>query len=180
MKNWKNSSKTWVICEMWPGITRFARVCLRFDDYHQNYDVERWERVLSRYEERGLKGVVGVVPEDGGDRLDGDVVDFLRGLRDSGWELAQHGYTHEDIGEGRGGLLYDDRSEFCGVPREEQRRRVGAGRDILQSHGIEPVTFIPPWHEYDRNTVRVLGEEGFHCLNEGRLPRTSTTSGISM
>jgi hypothetical protein len=42
------------------------------------------------------------------------------------------------------------------------------------------VTFIPPWHEYDRNTVRVLGEEGFHCLNEGRLPVPRTVDGVTM
>jgi peptidoglycan/xylan/chitin deacetylase (PgdA/CDA1 family) len=165
---------------MWPGITRISLVCLRFDDYHQDVDNETWVDVLSRYDDHGLRGVIGVIPKYQDELLSGDVVPFLHELRENGWELAQHGYTHEDIGEGRGGYLYDERSEFCGVPLAEQRRRIGAGRDILESHGIEPTTFIPPWHEYDRNTARALAEHGFDCINEGRCPVPRTVEGVTL
>lgn len=165
---------------MWPGVTRFSLVCLRFDDYHQNVDNETWVDVLRRYDERGLRGVVGVVPKYDGVELSADVVGLLHELREGGWELAQHGYKHENVGEGRGGLLYDDRSEFAGLDREEQERRVGSGLDILQSHGLEPTTFIPPWHEYDRTTVRVLADTGFDCLNEGRWPLPRTIEGVTL
>ena len=50
----------------------------------------------------------------------------------------------------------------------------------LESHGIEPTTFIPPWHEYDRTTVRVLAENGFDCINEGRWPIPRTVEGITL
>lgn len=163
-----------------PGITRFSLVCLRFDDYHQEIDHERWIDVLSRYDDRGLRGVIGVIPKYKGDPLDADAVDFLHDLRDNGWELAQHGYTHDNIGEGRGGHLYDDRSEFRGVPLDEQRHRIGSGYDILKSHGIEPTTFIPPWHEYDQNTVRGLTDVGFNCINEGRWPIPRTIGKITL
>lgn len=165
---------------MWPGVTRFSLVCLRFDDYHQNVDNETWVDVLRRYDGRELRGVVGVVPKYDGVELSADVVGLLHELREGGWELAQHGYKHENIGEGRGGLLYDDRSEFAGLDQEEQERRVGAGLDILQSHGLEPTTFIPPWHEYDRTTVRVLADTGFDCLNEGRWPLPRTIEGVTL
>lgn len=165
---------------IWPGITRFSIICLRFDDYHQNIDHERWVNVLSRYDDRGLRGVIGVIPKYHGEPISEEVVGFLHDLRDNGWELAQHGFTHEDIGEGRGGRLYDDRSEFCGVPLDEQRRRIEAGRDILQSRGIEPTTFIPPWHEYDRNTAHALVDLGFNCINEGRWPIPRTVDGITL
>jgi len=165
---------------MWPGITRASLVCLRFDDYHQSIDHETWVDVLSGFDERGLRGVVGVVPKFEGEPLDADVVGFLRELQDSGWELAQHGYTHEDVGEGRGGPLYLERSEFAGLDEGEQNRRVGAGRDILADRGIEPTTFIPPWHEYDRTTLRVLADNGFDCLNEGRWPVPRTVEGVTL
>jgi len=164
----------------WPGITRASLVCLRFDDYHQDVDHGTWVDVLSQYDDRGLRGVVGVVPNYEGERLSGDVVEFLHELRESGWELAQHGYTHEDIGEGRGGPLYLDRSEFAGLDESEQDRRVGAGRDVLASHGIEPTTFIPPWHEYDLTTLRVLDDYGFDCCNEGRWPLPHTREGVTL
>jgi hypothetical protein len=127
-----------------------------------------------------MRGVVGVIPEYEGNRLSASVVEFLHDLRENGWELAQHGYTHENVGEGRGGLLYDTRSEFAGLDYAEQERRIGAGRDILESHGISPTTFIPPWHEYDRTTVRALGAEGFNCLNEGRWPVPRTIDGVTL
>lgn len=165
---------------MWPGVTRFSLVCLRFDDYHQDVDNETWVEVLSQYDDAGLRGVIGVVPKYEGERLSADVVGFLDDLRESGWELAQHGYTHENVGEGRGGLLYQEQSEFAGLEYEEQRRRIGAGRDILESHGIEPTTFIPPWHEYDRTTARALDEAGFDCINEGRWPIPRTIEGVTL
>ncbi len=165
---------------MWPGVTRFSLVCLRFDDYHQDIDPETWIETLSRYDDRGLRGVVGAIPRYQGERLEGDAVEFLHDLSDNGWELAQHGYEHADVGTGRGGQLYDERSEFAGLNYAEQDRRIGAGRDVLESHGFEPTTFIPPWHEYDRTTVRALADNGFDCLNEGRWPVPRTVDGVTL
>lgn len=164
----------------WPGITGASLVCLRFDDYHQSIDPDTWRTVLGEYDDHGLRGVVGVIPEYWGERLDADAVEFVRDLRERGWELGQHGYTHEDVGEGRGGWLYDDRSEFAGLPLEEQERRIGAGRDVLESHDIHPTTFIPPWHEYDRNTVRAVAAHGFDCINEGRWPVPRTVESVTL
>lgn len=165
---------------MWPGVTPLSLVCLRFDDYHQDIDNETWVNVLSRYDKRGLRGVVAVCPKYEGEQLSADVVEFLHNLRENGWELAQHGYEHRDVGEGRGGSLYDERSEFAGLDYNEQARRIGAGRDILESHGINPTTFIPPWHEYDRTTARALADNGFDCINEGRWPVPRTIEGITL
>lgn len=163
-----------------PGITRFSLVCIRFDDYHQSVDHDTWIDVLSRYDDRGLRGLVAVPPKFEGERLSADVVPFLHDLRRNGWEIAQHGYRHEDVGEGRGGPLYDERSEFAGCDYEEQERRIGAGRDILEAHGFDPTTFVPPWHEYDRTTVRALAANGFDCLNEGRWPVPRTVAGVTL
>jgi len=164
----------------WPGITRVSLACLRFDDYHQSIEHGQWVDVLERHRNRGLRGLVAVVPAYHGERLSADVVEFLHDLREDGWELAQHGYRHEDVGEGRGGVLYDERSEFAGLSYEEQERRIGAGRDVLESHGIKPTTFVPPWHEYDRTTLRALVEHGFECVNEGRWPIPRTVEQITL
>lgn len=174
---------------MWPGVTPFSLVCLRFDDYHQAIDHQTWVDVLDAYDDRGLRGLVAVVPEYEGERLSAEVVPLLHELESNGWEIAQHGYRHEDVGEGRasqgtlgrlGRELYDERSEFAGVPYDEQARRIGAGRDVLEDHGLAPTTFVPPWHEYDRDTVRALAEHGFTALNEGRWPLPRTVEGVTL
>jgi len=165
---------------MWPGITRFSLVCLRFDDYHQDCHLERWQETLGAYADRGLRGLVAVPPKFEGEPLSPDAAAFLRDLRDDGWEVAQHSYTHEPVGEGRGGLLYQERSEFGGLDRPEQERRIAAGRDVLREHDLAATTFVPPWHEYDRTTVRVLGDLGFTCLNEGRWPLPRTVDGVTL
>lgn len=164
----------------WPGITRFARVCVRFDDYHQSIDHHQWIKVLSEYEQAGLRGVIGVIPNYKGKRLSEDVASSLEEFQERGWEIAQHGFKHENIGEGRGGILYDNRSEFAGVDLKEQKRRIARGKSILQSHGFSPKTFIPPWHEYDKNTVLALAGESFTTLNEGRFPFPRVINGITL
>jgi len=174
---------------MWPGVTPLSLVCLRFDDYHQDVDHDTWIEVLTEYDQRGLRGLVAVPPKYEGEPLSADVVPFLLELEERGWELAQHGYTHEDIGESRasqgtlgplGRELYLDRSEFAGLPYEEQHRRIAAGQEILEGHGIEPTTFVPPWHEYGRNTIRALADHGFTCLNEGRWPIPRMVDGVTL
>jgi peptidoglycan/xylan/chitin deacetylase (PgdA/CDA1 family) len=174
---------------MWPGVTPLSLVCLRFDDYHQDVDHKAWVEVLSEYDDRGLRGVVAVVPEYEGEQLSADVVPFLKRLEANGWEVAQHGYRHENVGRGRasqgllgplGRELYDERSEFAGLSYEEQERRIGAGKDVLEAHDLTPTTFIPPWHEYDRDTARALSEHGFTALNEGRWPIPRTVEGVTL
>lgn len=165
---------------MWPGITRLSLVCLRFDDYHQAVKHDVWQESLTAYMERGLVGVVAVPPKLEGEPLSADAADFLGDLERAGWEIAQHGYTHENVGDGRGGILYDERSEVRGLPHAEQERRIGAGRDLLREHGFDPTTFVPPWHEYDRTTVNVLSDLGFTCLNEGRWPIPRTINGVTL
>jgi peptidoglycan/xylan/chitin deacetylase (PgdA/CDA1 family) len=158
-----------------PGITPICRaVCLRFDDYHQANDIETWKETLSAYNDRGLRGVVAVCPQVGDDPLDPGHVPFLQTLVEDGWELAQHGYTHEDVSP------KPSQSEFRGLPFDEQRRRIASGCDLLVERGIHPSTFVPPWHTYDEMTIRALADCGFDCLNEGRVPWVREKQGITL
>jgi len=171
----RRAVKSPAVRRLMPGITPLCRrVCLRFDDYHQANDPGAWKRTLARYSEQGLRGVVAVCPTFEGEPLAAEEAGFLELLRADGWEIAQHGYTHEDIADA------GYRSEFRGVDPEEQRRRVGAGKDLLEERGFSPRTFIPPWHQFDGATLRALRDHGFDCLNEGRWPLPRRKHGVTL
>lgn len=76
-------------------------------------------------------------------------------------EYGQHGYSHENLGNGR------VKFEFLGMGYEQQKDCIGKGRAIMESmlgKGFTPV-FTPPYHKYDTNTLRVLKDLKFKVLS---------------
>ena len=158
-----------------PGITPLCRfICLRFDDYHPANDLTTWKRTLSAYDDRDLRGLIAVCPNFGNQPLRKQDVKFLHRLRSNGWEIAQHGYTHDNLAGG------DRPSEFQGVDFDEQYHRIGAGRQILEDLGFSPRTFVPPWHRFDDATLRALAAHDFDCINEGRCFYPRRKHGITL
>src|SRR3954453_3387524 len=80
-------------------------------------------------------------------------------------EVLQHGYTHR---QDRPGVLsrFTGRSdELVGLPREEVRRRLGMGRELLRrALGVAPAGFVPPAWQVGRATAEELGRCGFRYL----------------
>ncbi len=75
--------------------------------------------------------------------------------------MAMHGYQHI-YGTSKGGIFpLNHFSEFAGEPLEEQRKKIAAGRQILENHGVHTDIFMAPGHSYDRNTLTALMENGF-------------------
>lgn len=50
------------------------------------------------------------------------------------------------------------RSEFAGLPLDEQKRKIGDGVALLREQGIEPRVFFAPSHTFDENTLAALRE----------------------
>lgn len=70
-----------------------------------------------------------------------------------------HGCTHEYITEDGGLNPVNLRSEFAGVPRDQQRAKIRRGVEILREHSIEPEMFFAPSHTFDANTLEALRQE---------------------
>lgn len=146
----------------------------RYDDFSNGSPLDFEERLFERFRRLEVPLTAGVVPVGaGGDQVVDDPTAplderrsaVLRRESEAGWlEVALHGYDHEPVGEGSA----DRPSEFVGLPREEQRRRIVGGRDLLAERlGRRPRTFVPPWNRYDATTVKVLVEAGFDLLSVG-------------
>lgn len=70
-------------------------------------------------------------------------------------EVALHGYAHQTNNVKR-------HAEFAGLDYRRQVEKIAAGRALLEKlTGARITTFIPPWNQYDGDTVRALEELGF-------------------
>lgn len=114
--------------------------------------------------------VCGVIPNYfndtsvGGGYLPGYLKDLSEGQSDL-FEIGQHGYTH-------------NASEMlAGKSYKEQKTTIEDGLSILNSIGIEPSTFMPPYGSADENTAKAAEDLGFKTLVSlyGNLSSTNIT-----
>lgn len=92
---------------------------------------------------------------------------YLRRLQQEGWRIAQHGYIHCYHTQKMGCFPLNKLSEFAGIPYQQQYEALKAGKELLQSHGIDTDIFMAPAHSYDKNTLRALKKLGFAKLTDG-------------
>ena len=139
------------------------QVFFRYDDFSATSNTMLDSMVFSIFEKAGVQLAVGIIPFAGEAMLPvpDEKSELLRGFVDAGVVLpALHGYDHVFFEQGRG--------EFAGRSYEDQYRRIKAGKIFLEeSLGVPVRVFIPPWNEYDENTLRVLYEQGFDLLSAG-------------
>ncbi len=95
------------------------------------------------------------------------------GLRTGSVGLAQHGFDHAPVGRDRRGRP----AEFSGQTAAAQRERLARGLEILlETTGLRPRVFVPPWNRYDASTVSALQTLGFGVLSAGREAADETRS----
>ena len=147
----------------------------RWDDVSPHQDKRKFQLLVDLFMKYGVPAVLGVVPRNADKEItfDGmpepEFVDQLRALAKCGWEIAQHGYQHLKHTESEGILGLNPASEFAGREYADQLADIEAGRRILQDYGFDPVTFIPPWHSYDKLTLQALAAAGFGVLSDGQF-----------
>jgi predicted deacetylase len=152
---------------------KYTFMTIRLDDICPALDWEKFNKIYNVLDKYSLKPCIGVVPENKDENLNRneDNPNFwllIKGLSDSGWIIAQHGYTHRYT-TSEAGILHINRfSEFAGISYERQLDMLKRGKDILHSHGIESKVFMAPAHSFDKNTLRALIELGFEYVTDGR------------
>lgn len=164
-------------------------VVFRNDDPSACSVVGHERRIADLFDRYGIRQTVGVVPlHCNGDQADpgsqekvrldknAGMVDFLHEyIAHSGSEIALHGCTHQNNKFGRPTrrLHY----EFEGLELERQEELISLGTEVLvDTLGVRPCTFIPPWNRADRNTVLACVRQGYRIISSG--PFTPTMDGI--
>jgi predicted deacetylase len=98
-----------------------------------------------------------------------DFCAWLRARSESGVEILLHGYFHRDEAEHRGAIARFQASsmtagegEFLGLEHVEARRRLAAGKALLEDVVGRPVTgFVAPAWLYGAGTHSALRDLGF-------------------
>lgn len=147
-------------------------VSFRIDDVCPEMDWERFEAFLEMLREFDVKPLLGVVPNNDDAKLKkcdtkADFWDKIHELQEEGYVIAMHGCNHVYITENSGIFPINNRSEFAGVPYEEQLQKIKAGKDIFKRHHIQTDVFMAPAHSFDENTIKALKECGFRYITDG-------------
>lgn len=149
-----------------------ATFLVRFDDACPTMRRDRWdaaEAIARRYDIRPL---VAVVPDNRDPALvvDDDDPDFwarVRRWRDAGWSIGLHGHQHLYTTSERGLVGMRAKSEFAGVAREEQGRKLDAGLEVFRDQGVDPHAWVAPGHTFDAVTVGELVRRGIETISDG-------------
>lgn len=139
---------------------------IRLDDACTTMNAVNWQRMEGILDRYNVKPMVGVIPDnkDHNQQIDPEDILFWEKVKSwakKGWTIALHGYDHCFISNnGMMGLnpLWE-RSEFAGVPLEQQKEKIRKGVTVLRKHGIEPKYFFAPAHTFDENTLEALRTE---------------------
>lgn len=139
---------------------------IRLDDACPTMDVTKWGRMEALLDKYGVKPMIGIVPSCRDENLkcqepDPAFWEKARNWQSKGYAIALHGYDHVYISEdGLKGLNpMWKRSEFAGVPLEEQRKKVREGIKVLEDNGLTCEYFFAPSHTFDENTLKALQKE---------------------
>lgn len=137
---------------------------IRLDDACPTMDKANWQKAFDIFDRYGVKPMIGIIPNncDPMQQLDEPDPDFwnkVSGWIEKGWTIALHGYNHCYLSKCAGINPFWRKSEFAGLPLEQQREKIRKGMSILHEHGINTNYFFAPSHTMDMNTLEALKQE---------------------
>lgn len=152
-----------------------TRIAVRFDDICPGMDMEKFERMISIVESFGVKGLLGLVPDNTDpDLMRSEMVDSdavwgrLKELERDGWSIGMHGTHHSLNRRGRALLTRRRDTEFAGACFKEQCELLSSGKKMLERNGFYTNIFFAPSHSFDKTTIKALRETGFRYMSDGR------------
>lgn len=139
---------------------------IRLDDACPYMNAMKWQRMEDILDRYSVKPLVGIIPANADPKtmiVPEDLMfwDKVQLWVKKNWEMALHGFDHVCISKGgmKGMNPFWERSEFAGLPLEQQKRKIDEGLKILREHDIAPKYFFAPSHTFDDNTLKALESE---------------------
>lgn len=156
------------------------KIIFRMDDICPDMNYAKFSQIRDIFIAAGIKPLIGVIPCNKDEKLtaaraesvskgDDEIWQELKSLQDdSGWEIALHGYEHLKKAETGGIMNFNPKSEFAGLPYEEQLSAIRKGKEILESKGLKCLAFMAPSHSFDILTLRALRTAGISTVTDGK------------
>lgn len=151
-----------------------AKYLLRMDDACHTMDRQKWQKLEDLCDELEVKPIVAVVPDNQDRDLEFDAPDTefwdkVRRWQAKGWIIALHGYQHvmHDT-KSKLVLPFYERSEFGGLPYDQQAEKIRRSWQIFTSQGVVPTVWIAPAHCFDWLTLKaILAETTVRIVSDG-------------
>ena len=152
-----------------------ATYLVRFDDLCPGMNWDVWDRVEGILVDQGVSPVLAVVPDNRDPKLmvapeRSNFWARVREWQSRGWSIGWHGFQHLYESADAGIVGINKRSEFAGVPRAEQQRKLRCAYEIFSSHHVAPDLWVAPAHSFDRDTVELLASFGVRVISDGFYP----------
>lgn len=141
-----------------------VKYIIRLDDACPTMNWINWNKIFKILDKNNIKPIVAVIPnnEDHNLKIDSPRKDFWNIVKKwelKGYHIAMHGYNHVYISHHKGIIPINDRSEFAGVRKEEQLKKIKLSWKILNENKIVPKIWAAPAHTFDKNTLEALKTE---------------------
>lgn len=150
------------------------RHIFRLDDVCETMNWDRFFMLKNVFIKYNIKPIIGVIPNNEDEALkkypfcEFDFWEEIRTLQDiHNWSIALHGYDHKYLTTESGLLEINKRSEFAGLIKEEQCKKINMGKEIFEQQRIKIAAFMAPAHSYDLITLKCLVENGINVVTDG-------------
>lgn len=159
------------------------KILIRIDDICPTMDFKMFERACQLLDSVGAKPLLGVIPNCHDSNLQiekprEDFWQYIQCLKNRGYSIAMHGYTHVYDTNVRGRVQMRFCSEFAGHSYQEQYGKLAKGKKIMEEHGCSTDVFFAPAHSYDEVTLQALNANGFHYISDGMSLKPYILHGI--
>jgi len=149
-----------------------VKYILRFDDINPEMAWSRFIPLKQKLEKVGIVSILGVIPDCFDqtimvEKRNSNFFDLVRGWKNYGDTIAQHGTHHIYSTSSAGILKINNRSEFAGLPYNEQLNLIKKGKKILEDEECWQPFFMAPSHSFDKNTLAALSSLGFESITDG-------------
>lgn len=149
-----------------------AKYLVRFDDICPTLNWTIWNEIEKILVEANVKPILAVIPDNQDPQLmagrrEERFWERAREWQAHGWTIGLHGYQHLFVTAECGIVGTHRRSEFAGLPREEQAEKLRLGCAILRQRGLDPQVWVAPAHSFDWNTVAALKTVGVRAISDG-------------
>jgi predicted deacetylase len=149
-----------------------AKYLIRFDDLCPTMDWRVWDRIEQILVDTSVSPILAVVPDnrDSKLRVAQEYAGFWSRVREwqrRGWTIGLHGFQHLYVTRKSGLVGLNARSEFAGVPAEQQREKLDRALAIFSANDVLADVWIAPGHSFDDDTVSALYERGMRAISDG-------------